>query len=203
MVDFQKRETRRGVNDPDAEEDGDPESPDAQEDETTHDHHHHDAEPEAVGIAVVTISSSRTIEEDASGDLLISAIEEAGYEVPTRELIPDNRDRIQETVASITSRDDVDAVVSTGGTGITPDDVTPEAIQPLCDKQLPGFGELFRQRSEAEIGTRTIASRAMAGVVDGVPVFCLPGSEDAVKLGISELILPQTAHLVGLAGRTA
>jgi molybdenum cofactor biosynthesis protein B len=91
--------------------------------------------------------------------------------------------------------------VTTGGTGVTPDDVTPEAVKGLFAKTLPGFGELFRRLSYEEIGTRTIGSRAIAGVVSATPVFCLPGSENAVRLGVDEVILPEIGHLVGLAGR--
>ena len=91
-------------------------------------------------------------------------------------------------------------IVTTGGTGVTPDDVTVEAVGPLFDKELRGFGELFRRYSEAEIGTRVVATRATAGIVDGVPVFCLPGSENAAKLGTGEIVVPEVAHLVGLAG---
>ena len=101
----------------------------------------------------------------------------------------------------VVGRKDVDVAVTTGGTGVTPDDVTVEAVEPLVEKTLPGFGELFRRRSEADIGTRVIATRAFAGVADGVPVFCLPGSEAAVRLGVSEVILPEAGHLAGLARR--
>jgi molybdenum cofactor biosynthesis protein B len=91
--------------------------------------------------------------------------------------------------------------VTTGGTGVTPDDVTVEAVQPLFDKRLTGFGELFRRRSEAEIGTRIVGTRAIAGIADSVPVFCLPGSQSAVELGMTEIILPEAGHLAGLARR--
>ena len=150
-------------------------------------------------MAILTVSSSRTMDDDPSGDALAAAFESAGHEVATRELVGDDHDTVQRSVHTLSGRGDVDVVVTTGGTGVTPDDVTPEAVAPLLDKHLPGFGELFRRRSEAEIGTRTIASRAVAGVSGGVPVFCLPGSESAVRLGVEELILPEVGHLVALA----
>jgi len=168
-----------------------------------HDHDHHAHDLPTVGVAVVTITSSRTADADQSGDYVADAFRDAGHEVATRELIPDDLDRVQAAVDTLTRREDVDAVVTTGGTGVTPDDVTPEAVLPLFDKQLPGFGELFRRRSEAEVGTRTIGSRAVAGIAGGTPTFCLPGSENAVRLGVDELILPEVGHLAGLAGRGA
>jgi molybdenum cofactor biosynthesis protein B len=164
-----------------------------------HDHHHHDAE--SVAAAVVTVSSSRGADEDPAGDYVAAAFEEAGHEVVVRELIPDDYDSVQGTVDRLTRRKDTDVVVTTGGTGVTPDDVTPEAVRGLLAKRLPGFGELFRRLSYEEVGTRTIGSRAIAGVVSATPVFCLPGSENAVRLGVDEIILPEVGHLVGLSGR--
>jgi len=167
--------------------------------EADHDHHHHDAD--SVAVAVVTVSSSRSLDEDPSGDHVAAAFEEAGHEVAVRELVPDEYDSVQGTVDRLARREDTDVVVTTGGTGVTPDDVTPEAVKGLFAKTLPGFGELFRRRSVEEIGTRTIGSRATAGIVSDAPVFCLPGSENAVRLGVDEIVLPEVGHLVGLAGR--
>jgi len=164
-----------------------------------HDHHRHDAD--SVAVAVVTVSSSRSLDDDPSGDYAVSAVEAAGHEVAARELIGDDYDGVRATVGRLARRADVDAVVTTGGTGVTPDDVTPDAVGELFEKRLPGFGELFRRRSAETIGTRTVGSRATAGVVAGAPVFCLPGSENAVRLGVDEVILPEIEHLVGLAGR--
>ena len=165
-----------------------------------HDHHHHDAD--SVAIAVVTVSSSRSLDEgDTSGEYIVSTFESAGHEVVVRELVPDEHDSVQGAIDQLARRKDTDAVVTNGGTGVTPDDVTPEAVRGLFAKRLPGFGELFRQLSYEEIGTRTIGSRATAGIVSETPVFCLPGSENAVRLGVDEVILPEIGHLVGLAGR--
>jgi molybdenum cofactor biosynthesis protein B len=162
-------------------------------------HHHHDVD--SVAVAVVTVSSSRSVDEDPAGDYVAAAFEEAGHEVAVRELIDDDYDSVQGTVDRLARRKDTDAVVTTGGTGVTPDDVTPEAVRGLFAKRLPGFGELFRRLSHEEVGTRTIGSRATAGVVSATPVFCLPGSENAVRLGVDEIVLPEVGHLAGLAAR--
>ena len=165
------------------------------------DHNHHDHDVDSVAAAVVTVSSSRSTDEDPAGDYVAAAFEEAGHEVAVRELIPDDYDSVQGTVDRLARRKDTDVVVTTGGTGVTPDDVTPEAVRGLFAKRLPGFGELFRRLSYEEIGTRTIGSRATAGVVSATPVFCLPGSENAVRLGVDEIVLPEVGHLSGLAAR--
>ncbi len=165
-----------------------------------HDHHHaHDVE--TLGFGVLTVSSTRDLDDDPAGDAIAAAIETADHELSTRELVGDDYDGIQGAADALVGRDDVDAVVTTGGTGVTPDDVTIEAVEPLFEKTLPGFGELFRRLSYDEIGTRVVGTRATAGVTDGTAVFCLPGSVNAVTLGIEELILPEAGHLVGLASR--
>ncbi|QLG61500.1 MogA/MoaB family molybdenum cofactor biosynthesis protein [Halorarum salinum] len=169
-----------------------------------HDHghdHHHGHDLETVGYAVVTVSSSRSIEDDPAGDAIVAAVEDAGDELVTRELVRDDYDGVQGAINNLVDRDDVDCVVTTGGTGVTPDDVTVEAVDPLFDKRLPGFGELFRAMSREEIGTMVVATRATAGVADGVPVFCLPGSENAALLGAEGIIAPEAPHLAGLASR--
>jgi molybdenum cofactor biosynthesis protein B len=161
-------------------------------------HHHHDVHE--LGVAVLTVSSSRSLDDDAAGDSIVAALEDAGHEVATRELVGDDHDPVQASIHNLVSRDDVDAVVSTGGTGVTPDDVTVEAAQPLCEKELPGCGELFRQRSYDEVGTMVVATRATAGIAEQTPVFCLPGSENAATLG-AELVVETAGHLRGLASR--
>ncbi len=165
------------------------------------DHAHHREGPSSVSFAVVTVSSTRTLAEDAAGDAVVAAVEDAGDEVAVRELVTDDLDGVQSTVSRVADRADVDAVVTLGGTGVTPDDVTVEAVRPLFAKELPGFGELFRSLSREEVGTATVASRATAGIVGDTPVFSLPGSEAAARLGVREIVLAEAAHLVGLAGR--
>ncbi|WP_227374589.1 MogA/MoaB family molybdenum cofactor biosynthesis protein [Haladaptatus halobius] len=169
-------------------------------DERDHpDHHAHDVDE--LGFGVVTVSSSRSLDDDPAGDAIGELVEDDGHNMVTRELISDDYDTVQKTVDNLVSRKDVDVVVTTGGTGVTPDDVTIEAVRPLLEKELPGFGELFRTLSYDEIGTRVVGTRATAGVVDGVVVFCLPGSENAVRLGTGDILLREASHLVGLCGR--
>ena len=175
---------------------------DHQDDEHHHghdDHHSHDLD--AVGYAVVTVSSTRNHEDDPAGDAIAAAAEAAGGDVVTREVVRDDYDGVQSAVNNLVDRADVDCVVTTGGTGVTPDDVTVEAVEPLFDKTLPGFGELFRALSREEIGTLVVATRATAGVAGDVPVFCLPGSENAARLGAEEIVTEQAGHLAGLARR--
>ncbi|QSG13400.1 Molybdopterin biosynthesis enzyme [Halapricum desulfuricans] len=174
--------------------------PGGRQDHHEHDSgHHHADDLETLGVAVLTVSSSRTRDEDAAGDAIVAALEAEGHEIATRDIVRDAYDNVQSAVDRFVGRSDVDAVVTTGGTGVTPDDVTVEAVEPLFEKRLPGFGELFRRLSYEEIGTRAIATRATAGIADGVPVFCLPGSENAVRLGTEEIVVEVVGHLAGLA----
>ena len=165
----------------------------------SHDHHHHDLVE--LGVAVMTVSSSRSLDDDPAGDAIADIVEGAGNEVVLRELVRDEYDGVQDAVDRLVDRGDTDCVVTTGGTGVTPDDVTVEAVEPLFEKRLPGFGELFRTLSYEEIGTKIVGTRAVAGVADGVPVFCLPGSENAARLGAGEIIVEEAPHLAGLARR--
>ncbi|WP_348607931.1 MogA/MoaB family molybdenum cofactor biosynthesis protein [Halobaculum rarum] len=165
------------------------------------DHEHHAHDVEQLRYAVVTVSSSRGHEDDTAGDTIEAAVEAAGDEVVVREVVNDDFDGVQGTVNRLVDRDDVDCVVTTGGTGVTPDDVTVEAVTPLLNKELPGFGELFRSMSRDDVGTMVVGTRATAGVAGGVPVFCLPGSENAARLGIEEIIVEEAGHLAGLARR--
>jgi molybdenum cofactor biosynthesis protein B len=214
MVDFQSRDTKRGLDD-DADEsdhdhgaddghghdEGDDEGHEHGHDGHEHEHDHHAHDVAALGVGVVTVSSSRTSDDDPAGDAIATAVEDAGHEVAVREIVRDDYDGVQNAVDALTGRGDVDVVVTTGGTGVTPDDVTIEAVRPLYDKTLPGFGELFRQLSYDEIGTKVVGTRATAGIADGVPVFCLPGSENAATLGAEEIIVEEAPHLAGLATR--
>jgi molybdenum cofactor biosynthesis protein B len=218
MVDFQERDTSRGIDDSESDEDdadtdgaedaaGSEGAESAEEtpgatikpDDDDHDHHSHDVE--TVRAAVVTVSSTRTREDDAAGDAIADALRDNGDEVTTREIIRDGYDNVQSAVDALVGREDVDIVVTTGGTGVTPDDVTVDAVEPLFEKELPGFGELFRRLSFEDIGTKVVGSRATAGIADGVPVFCLPGSEAAARLGTEGIITEQAGHLAGLAAR--
>lgn len=152
-------------------------------------------------VAIVTVSSSRDPDTDPGGDTAAELVADSGGRVTAREFVRDDFAAIRGTVDRLASRPDVDCIVTTGGTGMTMDDVTPTACEGLFEREIPGFGELFRNVSYEEIGHRAMASRAIAGVVSGTPVFCLPGSTAAVETGLSELVLPEAPHLAGLATR--
>lgn len=134
-----------------------------------------------VRIAVLTISDTRTSADDYSGDTLVARLEAAGHRLAARAIVPDTVDAIIETLAGWVDDPAVDVVITTGGTGVTGRDVTPEAVEAVCEKMIPGFGELFRWLSFQTIGTSTIQSRACAGVARGTCIFALPGSTGAVR----------------------
>jgi molybdenum cofactor biosynthesis protein B len=134
-----------------------------------------------LGIAVLTVSDTRTPDDDRSGDTLAARIADAGHKLIARAIAPDDRLAISEQVRSWTLQDDIDVVITTGGTGFTGRDVTPEAIEPLFDKRMEGFSAVFHRISYDKIGTSTIQSRATAGLVNATFVFVLPGSPGACK----------------------
>ncbi|HXG29747.1 MAG TPA: molybdenum cofactor biosynthesis protein B [Nevskiales bacterium] len=142
-------------------------------------------------IAVLTVSDTRSLDTDASGQLLADQLQAAGHVLAARALLRDDVDAVRAQVAAWVGDDGVEVVLTTGGTGITGRDGTPEAIAPLLDKTLEGFGELFRMLSYAEIGAATIQSRCLAGVARGTLVFCLPGSSGACRLGWEKILRPQ------------
>ncbi|MDD4567705.1 Molybdenum cofactor biosynthesis protein B [Methanoculleus chikugoensis] len=148
--------------------------------------------------AVITVSSTRKPETDASGKTLTDLLSAAEIEVTHYAVIPDDRERIRAEVRAALSR--ATCVIVTGGTGLTADDVTIEAVAPLLEKTIDGFGELFRLKSYEEIGTAAILSRAIAGVVGGRAVFCIPGSTKAVTLAANEIIIPEIRHILTHAG---
>ncbi|MGB1361462.1 MAG: molybdenum cofactor biosynthesis protein B [Alphaproteobacteria bacterium] len=141
-----------------------------------------------INIAVITVSDTRNEATDTSGQTLVELIEKSGHSVINKTIVKDDADKIIDTIKSIIANTEVDAIISTGGTGLTGRDVTPEAIEKLCDKIIPGFGELFRMLSYEKIGTSTIQSRAIAGVYNGVYIFALPGSKGAVKDGWNDIL---------------
>jgi len=145
----------------------------------------------ALNIAVLTVSDTRTGETDKSGRLLANRLESAGHKLAAKKIEPDNIYRLRARVSQWIADPDIDAVITTGGTGITGRDGTPEALEPLLDKTIEGFGELFRTLSYEEIGTSTVQSRAVAGVANGTYVFCLPGSTGACATGWEKLIAHQ------------
>lgn len=141
-----------------------------------------------VGIAVLTVSDSRTEATDKSGRLLAARIGESGHRCIDRRIVPDDVYRIRAEVSTWIVEPDVQVIITTGGTGVTGRDGTPEAIQPLLDKEIEGFGEMFRWLSWEDIGTSTLQSRALAGVANGTYVFCLPGSPGACATAWDRLI---------------
>lgn len=134
-----------------------------------------------VRIAVLTVSDTRTAADDRSGDTLAELIERDGHVVAARGIVPDDQGRIVTQLRAWIAEPGIDVVLATGGTGVTGRDVTPEAFRQVCEKEIPGFGELFRWLSFAKIGTSTIQSRAMAGVAGGTYLFALPGSPGACR----------------------
>jgi molybdenum cofactor biosynthesis protein B len=142
-------------------------------------------------VGVLTVSDTRTAADDGSGDLIVRLLEGAGHRVAARAIVKDNRDAISGQLRAWIDDPAVDVVIATGGTGVTPRDVTPEAMAPLVTKPIPGFGELFRYLSFAEIGTSTIQSRAEAALCSTTYVFLLPGSTGGVRLGMEQILLPQ------------
>ena len=142
-------------------------------------------------IAVLTVSDTRTEATDKSGAYLAGGVREAGHELQERAIVGDDVYAIRAIIARWIAAPDVDVVVTTGGTGVTGRDGTPEAVAALLDKQLAGFGELFRALSHAEIGTSALQSRCLAGVANGTYVFCLPGSTHACMTGWEKIIVPQ------------
>ena len=145
----------------------------------------------SVGIAVLTVSDTRTAENDTSGDALAARIEAAGHRVAARAIERDEADRIEAVLRRWIADPAVDAVITTGGTGITGRDVTPEAFDRVLEKRIEGFGELFRMLSYQKIGTSTIQSRAIGGVAGGTYLFALPGSTGAVKDAWDDILLWQ------------
>ena len=145
----------------------------------------------ALNIAVLTVSDSRTEETDKSGKLLASRLADAGHTLAEKRIVPDEVYTIRAVVAGWIADTDVDVVITTGGTGVTGRDGTPEAVSPLLDKTIDGFGEVFRAISREQIGTSTIQSRALAGVANGTYVFCVPGSSGACATAWDALISAQ------------
>ena len=141
-----------------------------------------------INIAIITISDTRTKENDTSGDTLERRITKAGHQMIKRIIIPDDINKIKDTIEKLSSEKEIDCIITTGGTGLTGRDTTPEAIKDLASKHIDGFGELFRQVSFNKIGTSAIQSRAVAALVNTTYVFCLPGSTGACKDGWDEIL---------------
>ena len=144
-----------------------------------------------VRIAIMTISDSRTEATDSAGQTLVEALRQAGHQLAEKCIVADNRYRVRETLSRWIADPEIAVVMTTGGTGLTGRDITPEAVQPLFDKHIEGFGEIFRWLSYRDIGTSTIQSRAFAGLANATVIFCLPGSPGACRTGWDEIIAQQ------------
>jgi molybdenum cofactor biosynthesis protein B len=159
----------------------------------------------SASIFIVTCSTSKAGEkkkgmqiDDPSGDAIERLMRDAGHSIKGRALIPDQAGLLRTTIRKAL-KSGADAIVITGGTGMAPSDVTIEAVTPILKKEMPGFGELLRKISYETIGSAAIMSRAMAGVVNGKAIFCLPGSPDGVTTAVSKLIVPELGHVLSIA----
>lgn len=157
---------------------------------------HRKESPRNVKVAVLTISDTRSKDEDRSGELIRQNLTWRGHEVAAYEIVPDEPDRIRETLTAWIADDAVEAIITNGGTGIAGRDNTYETISGLLEKRLDGFGEIFRMLSFAEIGAAAMLSRAIAGVSGKTAIFSTPGSSNAVKLAMEKLIGPELGHVV-------
>ncbi len=147
--------------------------------------------PTSLAVAILTVSDSRSLDTDTSGDYLAQALTGAGHRLADRQLLPDDRYRLRAVLSGWIADPAIDVVITTGGTGFTGRDSTPEAIEPLLDRTIPGFGEIFRAISFDEIGTSSLQSRALAGIANATFVFCLPGSTSACRTGWEKIIAAQ------------
>jgi molybdenum cofactor biosynthesis protein B len=159
--------------------------------------------PTSVGISIVTCSTSKFAEQktgqkpdDISGDIIEKLVLQAGHRVEARRLISDSKQMVQRVVREALSSRKIDALIITGGTGLSPRDLTIESVSVLLEKEIPGFGELFRKISFDRIGSAAMLSRALAGSLKGKLIFCLPGSPDAVETAMRQLILPEIGHML-------
>ena len=144
-----------------------------------------------LNIAVMTVSDSRTEENDTSGKTIVNRLLAAGHQCADKIIVPDNIYQIRAMLSSWIINPNIQIIITTGGTGLTGRDITPEAVKPLFDKEIEGFGELFRNISNTEINTSTIQSRSFAGVANGLYIFCLPGSSGACRTGWDKILQPQ------------
>lgn len=162
---------------------------------------HQQQGPQSIRCAVITVSDTRTLETDTGGQAVIHHLTAAGHQIAAREIIPDDPARMQPLLLSLQTRDDIDAILMTGGTGISSRDMTYETVSALLTKPLPGYGEIFRMLSYQEIGPAAILSRAIGGLLGRKVLLTMPGSPAAVKLAMEKIIIPQLPHLLREARR--
>lgn len=167
---------------------------------------HKKSSPTSVGVYVLTCSTSKFRQQlknqepdDESGDIIARLATKAGHRIAGRKLIADSKSMIRKAVRFALANQRVDVVIVTGGTGLSQTDVTFESISPMLDRQIPGFGEIFRRVSYDEIGSAAMMSRAFAGMIREKGIFCLPGSPNGVKTAMEKIILPELGHIIGLA----
>lgn len=213
MVDFQSRDTRRqSDNESDEGEKTTEEEATTEQAESADQSSESEADDEVgtedieaeeyldtFSYAVVTVATDRTIEEDTVGNTVVDAVEGTGDAVATRELLAPEYDGVQQSLGTLVDRRDVDAIVTLGGGGVSPDDVAVDAASDLFDRELPGFGELFRVYSHDHDGTAVVRTRATAGIIDGVPVFCLPDDSVAARRGIEQIVAAEAPEIASLA----
>lgn len=152
--------------------------------------------PATVACAILTISDTRTADNDTSGQLIRQQLTCRGHTVIAYEVVPDDADRIDAMIGAWTAREDIQAIIANGGTGIARRDTTYDVITRRLEKELTGFGEIFRMLSFEQIGAAAMLSRATAGILNGTVIFCTPGSSNAVKLAMDKLIGPELAHVI-------
>jgi len=157
---------------------------------------HRQAAPESIRCAVLTLSDTRTEADDKSGTFIRQALDWSGHQVAAYRILPDDPEQIRPLLVEWSLRDDIDAILTNGGTGIARRDSTYDAITSLLDKRLDGFGELFRMLSYQQIGAAAMLSRAIAGTIGSTIVIAMPGSSNAVQLAMEKLVLPELRHLV-------
>jgi molybdenum cofactor biosynthesis protein B len=163
---------------------------------------HRAAAPDSLNLAVLTVSDTRTMETDTSGALIVAVAEEAGHRILERVISPDDPVRMTRLIGGFAARGELHAVLVTGGTGISPRDQTYETVTALLTKPLPGYGELFRMLSYAEIGSACLLSRAVGGLIGQLVVLVMPGSRAAVELAMRKIIVPELPHIVREARKT-
>ncbi|RLI05389.1 molybdenum cofactor biosynthesis protein [Candidatus Bathyarchaeota archaeon] len=165
---------------------------------------HKEKAPKSLNFAVLTISTSkyqlkksgRKEVQDKSGDLIVKLLTQSNHRVVARKLIPDNPTMIKKDILKFTKSNEIDVIITTGGTGVTKKDLTIETVEGILQKKLPGFGEILRKLSFERIGSAAILTRAIAGIRNGKAIFCLPGSPDAVEVAVKYLIISEATHIV-------
>jgi molybdenum cofactor biosynthesis protein B len=157
--------------------------------------------PQSVNCALVTVSDSRTEETDESGKLLKQKLTEGGHKLVSYTLLKNDSEAVRQTIEELLDEEEVQVIITGGGTGVSHRDITVETVSALLEKKLDGFGELFRSLSYQEIGTASIMSRSIAGVARGKVIICIPGSLGATRLAAEKIIVPEIGHMVREASR--